>query len=308
MLLLLWMVGSTWWHVCKIKLLCADSHPPPALTFPAPGRVPPLHIADSRLFDYRATGNFSFARSGAVANRGGTGALPDSLADYLKAHPGRTLVVSGYYSPLEQNESSFANLGLARAEDIKKLLLQQGVADNLLITSGIKKEDLLFSANGDSIYGGLAFTFRAAPLPTTATPVPPAALPVLDRPVTTEELARSQRFTSVFEPIDLYFPTGEATYLKTSETVRFFTEAKQYLPKNKGKKLVLTGHTNDQGPDAINLRLSRDRANAVKSRLRKLGIATDQIRVEARGETAPKASNSTPWGRRANRRVTVVVI
>ena len=57
----------------------------------------------------------------------------------------------------------------------------------------------------------------------------------------------------------------------------------------------------------MNLELSRARASGVRSRLRKDGIDTDQIIVEAKGESQPKESNETSDGRKANRRVTVVV-
>jgi OOP family OmpA-OmpF porin len=56
------------------------------------------------------------------------------------------------------------------------------------------------------------------------------------------------------------------------------------------------------------MRLSRDRASDVKAKLRQSGISSDQILVEAKGETTPKADNSTLSGRKANRRVTVVVV
>jgi OmpA-OmpF porin, OOP family len=45
----------------------------------------------------------------------------------------------------------------------------------------------------------------------------------------------------------------------------------------------------------------------VKVRLRESGIDQGQIAVAAKGETDPKASNATRAGRKANRRVTVVV-
>ena len=145
------------------------------------------------------------------------------------------------------------------------------------------------------------------PMPTTPAVAPITAEPAPAGPVTEASLAAKETYTSVFEPINLYFPPGEAYYIKTGETNKFFTEATTYLAAHKDKKLVLTGYTDNVGRDAVNLQLSRDRANSVKVRLRQSGIATQQIRVVAKGEAEPKADNKTVAGRRANRRVTVVV-
>ncbi|MBC8152855.1 MAG: OmpA family protein [Bacteroidetes bacterium] len=324
-LLVAWMAGSTWWHVCKIKLLCADSPLPtvvtPASPAPAPTAsvLPALVVTDGNQFRFAAPGNVSFAKSGAVANRRGVGTLPDSLTAYLTANPGKTIIISGYYAPDEQNPTTFPNLGIARANDLKQwLLTKQGLSDGLIITTGVKAEDLAFSAKGDSIYGGIAINFGSTDtIATTPAPIPASSastslaadqpLVLLTEPITEADLAKKETFTSVFQPIDLYFLLGEVDHINTEETTKFLREAETYLARHKDKKLVLTGHTDNSGPDASNLELSRARANSVRSRLRKSGIDAGQIQVDARGEEKPKADNSTLSGRKANRRVTVVV-
>ncbi|MBC3785828.1 OmpA family protein [Spirosoma utsteinense] len=326
-LLALWMVGSTWWHVCKIKQLCANDEP--AVTAadnvivddvtPMSVATNGLTIADGDRFQLDLPGNFSFARSGSNANMNTLGTSLDSLAAYLKANPGRTLTVTGFYGADEANVTSFANLGLARAEGVKQYLIQQGIPAVSLSTAGETRSGkdgsggMTFTSKGDSLYGGIDFTFDGvAPGITPVTGMtdsvnakPPVLAP--DAPTTEAGLAAAEKYTSVFEPIDLYFTLGEATYIKTPETSKFFSEAIKYLSTHKDKKLRLTGHTDNSGPDATNLQLSRDRANQVKGRLRKSGIDSDQIVVDAKGETAPKVSNDTREGRKANRRVTVVV-
>ncbi|AQG78795.1 OmpA family protein [Spirosoma montaniterrae] len=302
-LLVLWMIGSTWWHVCKIKQLCADDAsaggPSVSATMPA------LTIADGDRFRLELPGNFSFAKSGANASMSSLGGSLDSLTAYLKANPGRTLDITGYYSASETNTTSFENLGLARAEGIKQYLVQQGIPAKSLTTKGVLRDDLAFTTKGDSLYGGLDFAFGGTAMAPVAETAP--APETVAAGITEEGLAAKEKFTSVFEPIDLYFPLGEANYIKTPETAKFFAEATKYLAEHKDKKLVLTGHTDNSGPDATNMRLSRDRANDVKAKLRKSGISPSQIVTEAKGETQPKASNQTREGRKANRRVSVVV-
>ena len=299
-LLVLWMIGSTWWHVCKIKQLCADDvHPSTTETIATtPPGAEMFTISDGNSFHLDLPGHFSFAKSGAKANMSTLGGSLESMIAYLKANPTRTLEVTGYYSPTETNTTTFPNLGLARAEGIKQYLVQQGIPAASITTKGVER-NLPFTAKGDSLYGGLYFTFAGlATSPTVAT---------VAEATTEKELAEKEKFTSVFKPIDLYFPLNEANYIKTGETKKFFAEAIKFLETNKDKKLLLTGHTDDSGPADVNMTLSRDRANDVKAKLRKAGISSDQIIVRAKGETEPKADNSTLSGRKANRRVTVVV-
>ncbi|MVM41832.1 OmpA family protein [Spirosoma sp. HMF3257] len=315
-LLIIWMIGSTWWHVCKIKQLCGDDTTPSTVSTETDLETTPpgadgFTIADGNLFRLDLPGNFSFAKSGANANMNGLGGSLESLITYLKANPGRTLEIMGYYAPGETNTTSFPNLGLARAESIKQYLVQQGIPASSLTTKA-EERNLPFTAKGDSLRGGLYFAFGGvAEKPGEETVEKPDTMPTepikLTEPTTEKALAEAEKFTSVFKPIDLYFSLGEANYIKTDETKKFFEEAIKYLATHKDKKLLLTGHTDNSGPERVNMELSLDRANDVKNKLRKAGIDSDQIKVKAKGESEPKADNSTMSGRKANRRVTVVV-
>ena len=314
-LLVVWMMGATWWHVCQIKQLCGNAMPETSSSADV-FRMPSLLITDGDRFRLALPGNFSFARSGANANVNTLMGSLDSLTAYLKgpawigqSRPDRTLTITGYYATDEKNETSFTNLGLARAEGVKQYLVQQGVPAASITTKGAvrsKYTGLTFTPDGDSLYGALGFTFGGVATTSTAnvTANEPASTVI---PTTEEGLAAAEKYTSVFDPINLYFPLGEANYIRTPETTKFFEEATKYLATHKDKKLLLTGHTDNSGPDAVNRRLSRDRANDVKRKLRRSGIGQDQIVVDAKGDTALKAPNNTRDGRRANRRVTVVV-
>ena len=268
--------------------------------------MPSLSISDGDGLNLNVPGNFSYAKSGAVVSVAAIGNTVQSLADYLTANPGRSLTISGYYHADEQNPSTYANLGVARADDIKAQLVKLGVSARQLTTGGVligdtNAADMVYNAKGDSLYGGLGFAFAGAATASVAETV------AAEKPKTEEALADAQKFTSVFKPIDLYFKTGQSGYIQTEDTKKFFAEAETYLKVNKGKKLMLTGHTDNMGPDGVNLELSKARAGGVKNRLKEAGIDADQIVVDAKGETEPKESNDTNEGRKANRRVTVVV-
>ena len=64
----------------------------------------------------------------------------------------------------------------------------------------------------------------------------------------------------------------------------------------------LGGHTDDQGDANANMLLSILRVNSVRDALVSRGIALARILTVGYGETRPIADNSTPEGRRTNRR------
>lgn len=73
--------------------------------------------------------------------------------------------------------------------------------------------------------------------------------------------------------------------------------------------LIIRGHTDASGGDAINMKLSQERAQAVVSFLQKIGkIDPKMIEAKGYGETQPVASNENAEGRARNRRIEVLII
>ena len=72
---------------------------------------------------------------------------------------------------------------------------------------------------------------------------------------------------------------------------------------NKGFSLKLSGYTDNVGSDAANLKLSKARAEAVKTYLSQQGADPAKIQAEGFGKSNPIASNKTDKGRQINRRV-----
>ena len=74
-------------------------------------------------------------------------------------------------------------------------------------------------------------------------------------------------------------------------------------------RVALVGHTDAQGSLDANIALSKRRAQAVADRLvAGHGVARAQLQAEGMGWLAPVATNLTPEGREANRRVEAVVL
>jgi len=71
--------------------------------------------------------------------------------------------------------------------------------------------------------------------------------------------------------------------------------------------VMVTGHTDSQGSDAYNQRLSERRAKSVADYLVGEGVPAGVIHMSGMGESQPVADNSTEDGRARNRRVEIEV-
>ncbi|MFC7667282.1 OmpA family protein [Hymenobacter humi] len=68
-------------------------------------------------------------------------------------------------------------------------------------------------------------------------------------------------------------------------------------------EIKISGHTDNQGDPALNLKLSQDRVNEVKKYLSSHGINSGRITTEGFGGSKPIASNDQEETRAKNRRV-----
>ncbi|WP_263261973.1 OmpA family protein [Pseudomonas sp. RIT-PI-S] len=104
---------------------------------------------------------------------------------------------------------------------------------------------------------------------------------------------------------DVLFDTGEAD-LKPSAN-RTLLKLVQFLQVNPKRVIRIEGYTDSTGAAEENLKLSRDRAQAVADMLVDLGIEEKRIEVEGYGDQYPVEANATERGRALNRRVEIVI-
>jgi OOP family OmpA-OmpF porin len=103
-------------------------------------------------------------------------------------------------------------------------------------------------------------------------------------------------------PGAIVFDTGKAT-IKEPESTPVLTQLKDFLDKNPQVTLLrIEGHTDSDGDDNMNLKLSGERALAVVKWLEGKGIARDRLLAVGFGETKPKAPNDSPANKEQNRR------
>jgi outer membrane protein OmpA-like peptidoglycan-associated protein len=74
-----------------------------------------------------------------------------------------------------------------------------------------------------------------------------------------------------------------------------------------GLKIAVEGHTDSVGGDEYNMRLSENRAGAVRDFLVAQGVPAGAVTSQGFGKTMPVADNATAAGRQQNRRVELVV-
>jgi outer membrane protein OmpA-like peptidoglycan-associated protein len=78
------------------------------------------------------------------------------------------------------------------------------------------------------------------------------------------------------------------------------------MTENPDVKFEIGGHTDSDGSDADNLKLSQARAEAVKTQLVSMGIDASRLTTKGYGESKPVGENTTPEGKANNRRVEFV--
>ena len=123
---------------------------------------------------------------------------------------------------------------------------------------------------------------------------------------TVETITDANNLTAVKVTFDsgVLFATNKYSLNKSAQDN--LTEFAKVLVEYSDADVVVYGHTDSTGTDAINNPLSVKRAEAVANFLLSKGVAETQIKsVEGFGSTQPVADNATAEGRAENRRVEI---
>jgi OOP family OmpA-OmpF porin len=160
-------------------------------------------------------------------------------------------------------------------------------------------QGVINDADGD----GVADKFDKCPGTTSGVVVDGAGCPlVAPAPVVREKviITESDRRVVADAIRNLEFDVNKSTIrAKSYPTLNRVAD----LLKSKSFSLRLAGHTDSQGSDALNMALSKDRAESIKAYLVSQGVNASRVEATGYGETQPIASNKTAAGRQKNRRV-----
>lgn len=174
-----------------------------------------------------------------------------------------------------------------------------------------------------AINAGISYLFGAAPVkaaPVVAAPIPaPKKVDVdsdgdgvLDGNDKCPDTAKQYKVDAVGCPMELTetvaiklavkFDTAKS--IVKDEYLDDIGNLAKFMNQYANTVVTVGGHTDSQGADGYNEKLSQSRADAVKQVLiSKFGIAAERVTAKGFGESQPVADNKTAAGREENRRV-----
>lgn len=193
---------------------------------------------------------------------------------------GDTLVITGWYRAGETNATKAENLGVARAEALRTMMMPE-MPDSRIHLAAKAVTDSLAEAGPARESAG--FSWLKMVLKKEE-----GAIIESDNDVTF-----LFPFNSTEKDKD---PAVDAYLLKLVEKHKTTTAT-----------FTVVGHTDDVGEPEDNIKLGLGRAKAIAKFLTDKGIAADRIKVESKGEAEPVTDNATEDGRHQNRRVVLTV-
>jgi len=105
---------------------------------------------------------------------------------------------------------------------------------------------------------------------------------------------------------DVLFDAGKASVGPGAQ--RSIDKLSEFLKTYPKRHVLIEGHSDSFGNEDFNLKLSQQRADAVRDLLVARGISAGRIRTKGYGAKFPIVDNDTPVGRQQNRRVEVLVL
>ncbi len=199
-----------------------------------------------------------------------------------------------------QNYSALADLRKQSKEESDELRAALSTAEQ----NAARDREQYAKDMGDEDNDGVANKFDKCPGTGTATVVDGAGCPIkVQREIIKEtKVVVTEADRKVVEEAikNLEFDLGKSTIRAKSYTT--LNKVAELLVE-KNFSLKLAGHTDNTGSMALNLRLSKERAEAIKAYLVSQGANASRIEATGYGPNQPIASNKTAEGRQSNRRV-----
>lgn len=290
---LCWMFFCRWQYVCKIRNQCGYQ------TEVKDVRPQTLNLVDNGEVVLKGYDQFKFANNSyaPVINENNNDFI-EKVAAFMRENPGKKLTITGNYLPSEVDKTGetsygmFENIGLARADAIRKLLVAKGINENRMLL-----DHNLLSEKETSLDEPISFrTSGEKELANNDTDGTPDEY---------EQGGQAFSFTNMSFS-DANFTLGSADFRPGAAFRSYADSVKTYMGLNEGKSLNLIGHTCDKGSDQFNMELGKKRAKSVKRYFEKLGIKAN-INTASKGENQPAYPNTNEPNRSKNRRVVVQI-
>jgi len=222
------------------------------------------------------------AKNSGVPNLKNFQLVTDSIKNYLKNSYETELFIIGYFVTNEQSDSHPENLGLQRANSIKKTLTSSGIHSSKIKTFG---KELFSSNNTEEIsYERIQIQFNS----------------LNKTQIDSIEYNISNKL--------LYIEFNEANQFEASENLREYTRAlKLFLNKYPDKQILITGHTDNNGYFQNNLIIGLNRANSLKEYFIAVGLESSKMATHSKGESQPIANKYTEEGKVKNKRIEITI-
>jgi len=276
-LFIVYALIACWYYICQVRGLCVEKRPQTLQLVDEDGTAL-LENYEQFFFD-----TTKIAPELVEDNS----KFLDAVATYLSQDTTRNLEITGLYRPGEagKDSRSFENLGLARADRIRSLLVRRGINEDRINLNYEASNDEalseplrfeLFIPSVPSDFEKLAFTFK------------------------------NMTFT------DANFKYKSADFTPGEQLQLYADSVKTFLELNPDKTLTIIGHTDSIGSDSYNDTLGINRAKNAALYFKDLGVVAP-IETVTMGERRPVAPNSqsngadNPDGRQKNRRVNFVI-
>jgi len=298
-LLVIWLIGATWWFNKKYDHF--DSYEGEECNIP-------FAVTDGN-FQTRSENSMIFNISDwepTIPMQ--TLASLKSVALHLANSKDKILTLTGIYGQDELNNSDFDNNGLARADAIKNELTTYGAPEKTIQTKAYMVEEI--GLNCGKIIGGVEFKFSSSKeVESTTKPLASNEAPPPEKKTPPKVSSSS---TSIdFSPEKTYTVFYDENTFKVEmkeEIDDYFQKLADYLKANPKDRLLLMGHTDNVGSKDKHFNFGKYRARKLRDVLLDYGIQKRRIKTDSEGSSKPIGSNGTSEGRYQNRRVEISVI
>lgn len=219
------------------------------------------------------------------------------LAQYLQKHSNRKLVLCGYNHATEKANLALENLGLARANFMRSVLMEAGAPGQQIVIEG--REDSRIAVVNNKLYG------KILPNPMAYRFENRTALDKKQARNKQRSIERMLREVQVFRFKNLESDNFSVNLKPKSKA--FLTDLVQYLALNPKAKVFCVGHSNKTISDSIDFSLASERAVYILKFLEAHGISSSRMEIKSAGSTHPLGETTTQYGQQINRRVDVFV-
>ncbi|WP_264537721.1 OmpA family protein [Flavobacterium sp. N1736] len=274
---------------CCMKTPTPDTSKVPTVATENIGLQP--FILDGPGINYQTNDNFKFLKNSAALIKPVSDSLLigiEKLKSLLIANPRQKITITGYSTSDESNSTTFENLGLARANDIKNYFISNGLSASQFDTKGEIIDQ--WKMNADTLIGPLEYRFPA--LDTTA--------------VANNEWSELKEKINA-DPLTLHFSTNKSSDNLNSVEKQKVTDIVKYLQNVKDAAVLITGHSDNVGNRDANIALAQKRAEFSKNYLVKKGIEATRITTDSKGPDEPVGENTTAEGKAKNRRTVITI-